>query len=83
MLPLVLKVSISEFILNKPILCILNKAIDNVYCDAKGNICKVLQYSQQESLGLAPIIILIILFSSLNMLILCEEFLLKKQVHMS
>jgi len=75
MLPVVLKLNISEFILNKPVLFIINKAIDNIYCNAKGNICKVLQYSLQESLGLAPIIILIILFCSLNVLTLCEEFL--------
>ena len=45
-----------------------------MYCEAKGNICKVLKNSLQESLDLAPIIILIILFWSLNMLILSMEF---------
>jgi hypothetical protein len=39
-----------------------------MYCDAEGNICRVLKYSLQENLGLAPIIILIILSCSLNML---------------
>jgi hypothetical protein len=61
-LPVVLKLSISEFILNRPLLCIINKAINNIYCDAKSNIGKVLDCFLQESLGLAPIIILIILF---------------------
>jgi len=45
-----------------------------MYCEAKGNICKVLKNSLQKSLGLVLIIILIILFWSLNMLTLCVEF---------
>ena len=74
MLPLVLKLCISEFILNKSLLCIINKTIANMYCDAKGNICKVLAYSLQESSGLVSIIILIIFYCSLNMSTLCLEF---------
>ena len=35
MLPVVLKLNISELILNKSVLCIINKAIDSMYCDAK------------------------------------------------
>jgi len=68
MLLLVLKLCIFEFIVNKSLLRIVNKAIDNMYSDAEGSIYKVLKYSVQETLGLVPIIILIILFCSLNML---------------
>jgi hypothetical protein len=56
------------------LLHITNKATDNKYCDAKGNICKILKYSPQASFGLEPIIIPIILLCSLNMLTLDEEF---------
>jgi len=69
-LPLVLKLCISEFFLNKSLLCIINKATDNKYCEAKGNIYKILKNSLQASFGLEPIINPIILFCSLNMLTL-------------
>lgn len=45
-----------------------------MHCDTKGNNCKVLTYSLQESSGLAPIIILIILYCSLSLLTFCVEF---------
>jgi len=37
-----------------------------MYYEAKDNICKVLKYSLKESLGLVPIVILIILFLKLK-----------------
>jgi hypothetical protein len=68
---LVLNLCISEFILNKSLLCIINKAIDNMYCEAKGDICKVLKYSLRESLGVLPIVILIIFLKLKYIDILC------------
>jgi hypothetical protein len=68
MLLLVLKLCIFEFIVNKSLSRIMNKAIDNMYSDSEGSIYKVSKYSLQEALRLVPIIILIIMFCSLNML---------------
>jgi hypothetical protein len=45
-----------------------------MYWDVKGNIFKTLKSSLQESVGLAPIIILMILFWSLKIFPICEEF---------
>jgi len=40
-LPLILRQHISEFLLNKSLLHIINKAIDNMYWDAKGNMLSI------------------------------------------
>jgi len=52
----------SELTLNKDLLLNINKAKENMYWDAKANIFKILNNSLQESLSLAPIKILTILF---------------------
>ena len=45
----------SEFCLNNVLLLLtINKAKENTYWDAKGNIFNILKNSLQESLGLAP-----------------------------
>jgi hypothetical protein len=52
----------SELTLNKDLLLTINKSKENMYWDAKGNTFKILNNSLQESLSLAPIKILTILF---------------------
>jgi hypothetical protein len=51
----------------------INTAIENKYCETKGKTCKFLKNATHEALGLAFIIILIILFCSLNILVLEVE----------
>jgi len=45
-----------------------------MYCDCNGKIFNALKYSLQESLALAPRLIVIILFCSLKIVLLYEEF---------
>jgi hypothetical protein len=42
-----------------------------MYCEAKGDICKVLKYSLQESSGAVPIVILVIFLKLTYIDILC------------
>jgi len=64
----------SELTLNKDLLLTINKAKENMYWDAKVNTFKVLNNSLQESLSLAPIKILTILFVTKKYSICMNKF---------
>jgi hypothetical protein len=62
-----------EFSLNNVLLLTINKAKENIYWAAKGNIFNFLKNSVQESRGLAPMNILTIRFCSLKIFKMWEE----------
>ena len=63
-----------EFAADWFLLLITDSTSETMYCNCNGKIFNFLKYSLQESVVLAPIIILIILFCSLKIVLLHKEF---------
>ena len=67
---------ICELVLNWSLFLVTNKSNESIYWDGTGRIFNSLNGCRQEAFLLKFIIILIILFCTLNISSLCEEILL-------